>query len=66
MPEGDVARLGFVVVDAGSTAPAAYPRLRAGDGSGRFDFIWFTPRVDDADPCEKFAPAFKQRETGTP
>ncbi len=66
VPVGDVASLAFVEVEAGLTAPAAYPRLRAGDGSGRFDFVWFTPRVDDADPCEKFAPAFKQRETGKP
>ncbi len=19
-----------------------------------FDYVWFTPRVDDLDPCEKF------------
>ncbi len=56
-----VATLAFVEVEAGLTAAAAYPRLRADDGSRRFDFIWFTPRVDDADPCEKFGPAFKKR-----
>ena len=66
VPVGDVASLAFVEVEAGLTAPAASQRLRAGDDSGLFDFIWFTPRVDDADPCEKFAPAFKKRETGKP
>jgi hypothetical protein len=20
-----------------------------------YDFVWFTPRVDDLDPCERFA-----------
>lgn len=61
-----VASLAFVEVEAGLTAPAAYPRLRTGDGSGEFDFIWFTPRVDDVDPCEKFASAFRKRKTGKP
>jgi hypothetical protein len=25
-----------------------------------FDYVWFTPRVDDEDPCEKFKSRFDQ------
>jgi len=35
-------------VDAERPAPADYA------DAGRFDYVWFTPRVDEVDPCERF------------
>jgi uncharacterized iron-regulated protein len=44
-PPGEVTSLAFLEVTAGSTAlPAGLP----------FDYVWYTPRVDDTDPCERF------------
>lgn len=60
VPEDAVVTLAFVEVEAGLTVPGAYPTLRAGEATGAFDFVWFTPRVDDMDPCEKFARSFKK------
>ena len=50
-----VASLAFVEVDANLTDPRDYAPQ---DGNGRlpFDYAWFTPSVDDEDPCEKFKP----------
>jgi hypothetical protein len=51
--EAGIASLAFVEVDHQATDPQAYaahfsaPRLP-------FDFVWFTPRYSDEDPCEKF------------
>src|SRR5438093_1685781 len=52
-PGAGVASVAFLEVD-----PAA---ARAGDYAPRvashalpFDYVWFTPKVDDVDPCEKF------------
>jgi hypothetical protein len=39
-------------VDAGAPAPADYAARF--DGTLPFDYVWFTPRADDTDPCEKF------------
>jgi uncharacterized iron-regulated protein len=36
-------------VVAGRVAPAEYVDVVS--GAPAFDFVWFTPRVDDADPC---------------
>jgi hypothetical protein len=38
-------------VEAKEAAPADYAARF--DGALPFDYVWFTPRVDDADPCEK-------------
>jgi len=62
VPEDAIVSLAFIEVEAGLTEPGAYPRLRVAEGSGAFDFVWFTPRVDDMDPCEKFADSFKKRK----
>ncbi|HEX9297193.1 MAG TPA: ChaN family lipoprotein [Polyangiaceae bacterium] len=49
-PRVSVASLAFVEVATGMTEPAAYAKpLGAADLP--FDFVWFTPRADDADPC---------------
>lgn len=40
--------LGVLEVVRGQTDPAKA-------AGGRFDYVWFTPRVDEQDPCTKFA-----------
>jgi uncharacterized iron-regulated protein len=51
-PAAGIASVAFLEVDAGRPDPASY--------AGRFgerlpyDYVWFTPAVDDEDPCEKF------------
>ena len=30
------------------------------DFAGQADVLWFTPRVDDEDPCDKFAEELKK------
>jgi uncharacterized iron-regulated protein len=44
LPEGEVASVAFLEVRADTTTP---PVLAV-------DYVWFTPRVDDRDPCERF------------
>ena len=51
-PQARVVSVAFVEVDAGHRHVEGYaerfgPRLP-------FDYVWFTPAVDDEDPCEKF------------
>lgn len=49
---GPVASLAFLEVVADRLDPAAYGVHD--EAGGPFDLVWFTPRVDDEDPCEKF------------
>jgi uncharacterized iron-regulated protein len=51
-PDAAVASVAFVEVqrDAVDLADA----VRAADDVGPHDFVWFTPRVDDLDPCTRF------------
>lgn len=51
-PARDTASVAFVEVDAGRAAPESYA-ARFG-GRLPFDYVWFTPAVDNEDPCEKF------------
>jgi uncharacterized iron-regulated protein len=44
----DVYVIAFVEVRADELDPVPYAR------EGAFDALWFTPRVDDLDPCERF------------
>jgi uncharacterized iron-regulated protein len=44
LPEREVASVAFLEVRADTTTP---PVLAV-------DYVWFTPRVDDRDPCERF------------
>jgi hypothetical protein len=48
-----VISISFVEVDQQKTEPQSYP-LSYPNGRLPFDYVWFTPRVDDEDPCEKF------------
>ena len=50
-PAAAVASLGVLEVRRGTEAPAAYVHARP---DRPFDYLWFTTRVDNEDPCEKF------------
>ena len=52
-PEARLATLGFQEVIHDHTDPARDLAERYGE-SPPFDFVWFTPRLDDSNPCEKF------------
>jgi uncharacterized iron-regulated protein len=45
--------VGILEVDAETEDPRAYVRSAASRGP-RYDFAWFTPRVDRPDPCAAF------------
>ena len=52
-PGKAVAAIGLLEVEEGKNHPSAYG---AGfDGALPFAFVWFSPRVDNLDPCEKYA-----------
>lgn len=50
-PDSSVMSLAFREVRSDQNEPGRY----AGD-EGPFDFVWFTPRASDEDPCAAFAP----------
>lgn len=52
-PGKSVVSIAFVEVDRQEIDPRSYA-LRYPDGRLPFDYVWFTPRIDDEDPCEKF------------
>lgn len=52
-PEADVASVGFVEIVEGENGAAETLARRYG-AEVPLDYVWFTPRVDDIDPCEKF------------
>ena len=56
-PAKQVVSIAFVEVDQQKTEPQSYA-LPYPDGRFPFDYVWFTPRVDDEDPCEKFKSEF--------
>jgi uncharacterized iron-regulated protein len=49
-PLARILSIGFVEVSPGRTDPKAYAADSA-TGDAPYDVIWFTPRVDRADPC---------------
>jgi uncharacterized iron-regulated protein len=51
--------IAFVEVDTQKTEPQSYA-LPYPNGRLPFDYVWFTPRVDDEDPCEKFKSQFER------
>ena len=52
-PGARIVSVGLLEVAGDETDPRAYA---AGyEGGFPFDFVWFSPRVDDNDPCEVFA-----------
>ena len=52
VPASSIASVAFVEVAADRTAPADYAE-RFGATRLPFDFVWFTMRADDADPCAR-------------
>lgn len=50
--DGGAVTLAFREVDRDEDDPAAYEEPA--------DFVWFTPRVEDVDPCEKFRESLQQ------
>jgi uncharacterized iron-regulated protein len=54
-----VMSIAFVEVDKQKTEPQSYA-LPYPNGRWPFDYVWFTPRVDDEDPCEKFKSQFER------
>ncbi|WP_316861444.1 ChaN family lipoprotein [uncultured Cohaesibacter sp.] len=48
-------RIAFVEVVRGEENARAYPAF----GPALYDYIWFTPRVDEEDPCERFRAQLK-------
>jgi uncharacterized iron-regulated protein len=53
-PDATVAAVAFLEVEDGRATPAEY----AASFGGRlpFDYVWFTSRADNVDPCARFAP----------
>ena len=49
----------FLEVQSEWTMPDSYAEL-FGAETLPFDFAWFTPRLDDLDPCEKFSASLKR------
>ena len=54
-----VISIAFLEVDKRKIEAHSYA-LPYPDGRLPFDYVWFTPRVDDEDPCEKFKSQFDQ------
>jgi uncharacterized iron-regulated protein len=53
--------IAFLEVEEGKTEPQHYAPARH-NGRLPFDYVWFTPRVDNEDPCEKFRSHFERME----
>ena len=53
-PEATTVSIAILEVRDEWTMPAEYTAL-FGAPALPFDFAWFTPRLDDLDPCEKFS-----------
>jgi hypothetical protein len=54
-PDESILSIGLLEVESGLTDPAEYLAGSAG-GETQHDFVWFTPRRDRPDPCEKLEP----------
>jgi uncharacterized iron-regulated protein len=53
-PGASVASLAFLEVSPGATEPDAYAVRSSGGRALPYDYVWFTPRQEDTDPCERF------------
>jgi uncharacterized iron-regulated protein len=54
-PGDSIVSVGLLEVESGKPDPQQYLAGSAG-GKLQYDFVWFTPRWDRPDPCEKFRP----------
>ncbi len=59
-PDAKILSLGLIEVAAGVNTSIEHLETDAGP----FDYVWFTPRVDDLDPCEKFRDQLEQLRKG--
>jgi uncharacterized iron-regulated protein len=57
-PGAPIASLAFVEVDPTALKPGDYAARFVSDALP-FDYVWFTPKIDDVDPCEKFKNALE-------
>ena len=58
-PEARIVSVGFMEVVRGQVSPSDYEVFN----TRLYDWIWFTPRVDEIDPCEKFKEQLKSMKT---
>ncbi len=56
-PDAHILSLGLIEVEADVDTPIEYVDMTE---PSAFDYLWFTPRVDDLDPCEKFRDRLEQ------
>ena len=59
----DVAILAFAEVPADSSDESPLPEP-FGQPDGAYDYVWFTPRVDEEDPCEKYRDTLERLQHG--
>ena len=59
VPGKQVISIAFVEVDNQKPDARDYA-LPDANGRAPFDYLWFTPRVNDEDACEKFKSQFEQ------
>jgi uncharacterized iron-regulated protein len=64
-PDGATVALAFLEVQRDAMLPADYA-ARIGRDALPFDFVWFTPRVDDADPCDTQRDRMRRLPEGAP
>ena len=57
-----IASVAFVEVDAAGAKPGDYAK-RFGSDTLPFHYVWFTPRIDEADPCERLKKATETETT---
>jgi uncharacterized iron-regulated protein len=62
-PEASVISVAFLEVSQDRLEPTAYVG-RFGRPTFPFDYVWFTPRVDDDDPCVAFEEQLKKLQQG--
>ena len=58
-PGRQVVSVAFVEVDESEPEPDKYLKANAA-ARAPFDYLWFTPRIDDQDSCEKFKAQFEK------
>ncbi len=58
-PQAAIVSVGFVEVVPDHPTPADYPD-HFGAARLPFDYVWFTARLDDEDPCEAFRKSLEQ------
>jgi uncharacterized iron-regulated protein len=61
-PDASIASVAFAEADAAAVKPGDYAQ-RFGSDTLPFDYVWFTPKVDADDPCEKLKKATETETT---